>query len=261
MNTLRTGLVSVTFRQLAPARIVDLVRKAGLACIEWGGDVHVPHGDLHRAREVRRMTEDAGLRVSAYGSYYRVWPVEPCPFEQVLETALELGAPLVRVWAGKTASAGSSPEHRRGVAVEARRTAALAADAGAAVAFEYHNGTLTDTAESALELVREIDHPNMGLYWQPRPELDAAQNLAALRAVLPWLRSLHVFQWQVNPLRPNEYIRRPLREGAKEWQQYLNAAATDPRADHDALVEFVRDDSADAMLEDAQALKEWVCIP
>lgn len=53
------------------------------------------------------LFEGAGLRVVAYGSYYHVGcqGQEGIPnFEDVLETALELGAPLIRVWAGNTGS-------------------------------------------------------------------------------------------------------------------------------------------------------------
>ena len=53
---LKTGLVSITFREKSPEEIVGLVVEAGLDGIEWGGDVHVPHGDLAKAREVRANT-------------------------------------------------------------------------------------------------------------------------------------------------------------------------------------------------------------
>ena len=59
------GLVSITFRQLQPREIITLVQKSGLKGIEWGGDVHVPHGNLHAAREVGHMTREAGLTVAA----------------------------------------------------------------------------------------------------------------------------------------------------------------------------------------------------
>src|SRR6476469_730727 len=106
---LRPGLFSVTFRQLSPPEIIALVGRAGLRGIEWGGDVHVPHGDVARAREVRDRTADAGLEVAAYGSYYRVAKSEAdeLPFERVLNTAQALGAPLIRVWAGKQGSAAA----------------------------------------------------------------------------------------------------------------------------------------------------------
>ncbi|MFN2155934.1 MAG: sugar phosphate isomerase/epimerase, partial [Anaerolineae bacterium] len=96
---IRSGLVSITFRQLSPAEIVARAAQAGLEAIEWGGDVHVPHGDVDAARTVRRTTEEAGLQVAAYGAYYRVGHEEPCPFADVLESAVALGAPLIRVWA------------------------------------------------------------------------------------------------------------------------------------------------------------------
>lgn len=109
---LHSGLVSVTFRKLSPPAIIALVQQAGLLGIEWGGDIHVPHGDLPQARQVRQMTLDAGIQVAAYGSYYRVGHPESGPFEAVLETAGVLGAPTLRVWAGQQASAEASPAYR-----------------------------------------------------------------------------------------------------------------------------------------------------
>src|SRR5690242_18609852 len=98
-----SGLVSVTFRQLPPQQIVELAAQGGLAAIEWGGDVHVPHGELQTARRVLERTRQAGLQVAAYGSYYRVGvsPAQGLAFESVLETALALQAPTIRVWAGQ----------------------------------------------------------------------------------------------------------------------------------------------------------------
>ncbi len=104
------GLVSVTFRSLDCKKIVELVKKAGLSSIEWGGDVHVPQGDMKKAKEARKMTEEAGLVTAAYGSYYRVGcesikTGEKADFKKTLETALELNTPVIRVWAGDRGSA------------------------------------------------------------------------------------------------------------------------------------------------------------
>ena len=74
---MKAGLVSITFRQLSAEKIVGLVSAAGLQGIEWGGDIHVPHGDVKRAEEVKRMTLDSGLEVSAYGSYYKFQEYNP----------------------------------------------------------------------------------------------------------------------------------------------------------------------------------------
>jgi len=61
------GLVSVTFRQLTVEEIGELATECGLQAVEWGGDVHVPPGDFAAARRAL----DTGLKVAAYGSYYR----------------------------------------------------------------------------------------------------------------------------------------------------------------------------------------------
>ena len=65
------GLVSVSFRQLPAEEIVRLCAECGLEAVEWGGDIHVPHGDCATAEKVSGLTEAAGLRTAAYGSYYR----------------------------------------------------------------------------------------------------------------------------------------------------------------------------------------------
>ena len=37
---MKSGLVSVSFRQKTPLEICALCRKANLSAVEWGGDVH-----------------------------------------------------------------------------------------------------------------------------------------------------------------------------------------------------------------------------
>src|ERR1700722_18409238 len=152
-----TGFVSVTFRGLAVPEIVSLVRAAGLDGIEWGGDIHVPHGDLGRAREAAKQTADSGLRTLAYGSYYRVAEPGSPPFESVAETALALGAPVIRVWAGAKGSAESTEDDWQRVIEASARIAEIASAAGLTVAYEHHGGTLTDTLPSAQRLLAESD--------------------------------------------------------------------------------------------------------
>lgn len=102
----RPGLVSISFRDLSPERLIQEVVDAGLQGLEWGGDVHVPHGDTSTAEQVGIRTREAGLEVVAYGSYYRLGETRDNPeFEAVLESACALKAPTIRVWAGRQASA------------------------------------------------------------------------------------------------------------------------------------------------------------
>lgn len=67
----RLGLCSVTLRHLDVAGVLAAAVEAGLECVEWGADIHVPAGDEAAAARVRAATEEAGLAVASYGSYYR----------------------------------------------------------------------------------------------------------------------------------------------------------------------------------------------
>ena len=254
MSSGSLGLVSVTFRALSPQGVIAAAVAAGLSGIEWGGDVHVPHGDLAAAREVRRRTEDAGLAVVSYGSYYKAG-VQAVPqagprFEDVLETAVALGAPGIRVWAGTRGSADCPPAERRAVADDLARIVGLARCAGIRVSLEFHGGTLTDTAASAVSLMHETGNPTPSLYWQPPTDWTVEENLADLSAVSPFLSNLHVFHW-------SGLERRPLAEGAAEWTRYLDCARRSGFAGW-LLFEFVREDSPDQLVRDAAALRR-VC--
>jgi 3-dehydroshikimate dehydratase len=245
---IQTGLVSVTFRKLKPSEIVDLVKHAGLQSIEWGGDVHVPHGDLQCAKEVRIITLEAGLQVSSYGSYYKVGCEDNLDtFEKVLETAVTLQAPTIRVWAGDLGSDRADAAWWRRVIDDSRRIAVLAVGSGIKLAFEYHEETLTDNSASACRLLREINQPNMSSYWQPPVTLNLEARIKGLQEIAPWISNLHVFyQSGAEPA--------PLVEGIAEWSRYMEFVRNLP-GERFCLLEFVKGDSPGQFFEDAEALK------
>lgn len=251
---IHTGLVSITFRKLSPREITELVAKAGLTGIEWGGDIHVPHGNLKAAAEVGRMTADAGLKVAAYGSYYHVGceEQEGVSFERVLETALELKAPSIRVWAGNRGSQDADGEWWKKVAYEACRISDMAKGSGMTVSFEYHRNTLTDTGEAALRLMKSVNRDHVACYWQPPVGLDIERQLDGLNGILPWLGNVHAFWWNMNE-------RRPLAEGADAWKKYLEVIRT-VEGSRFCMLEFVRDDDPGQFLEDAKELKRILSI-
>ncbi|WP_309120866.1 TIM barrel protein [Paenibacillus sp.] len=246
---IRTGLVSITFRSLSPARVAALAAEAGLEAIEWGGDIHVPHGDVAAAREAARWTREAGLAVASYGSYYRLaaGAEQSFDFDDVLSTALALGAPSIRVWAGDRGSEGADDAWRGRATADARRIAEAAAREGVLVCLEYHARTLTDTCDSAIRLLREADHPNLRTLWQPAVGGSPDRLLEELRRLAPWLEYVHAYHWEGRE-------RRPFAEGAEEWRFYLEALNALP-GDRFALLEFVRDDAPPQLADDAKALR------
>lgn len=247
------GLLSVTFRSRSPQEIVAWAAQTGLAGIEWGSDIHVPPGDEARARDVRALTEGAGLAVSALGSYYRAGPAAKAgpPFVDVLATARWLGAPIIRVWAGTAGSAETAARLRAEIVADLRSAARLAADAGVRVATEWHAGTLTDTTASALALLREVDHPNLGTFWQPRIGDSVEAGVADIRAIAPWLGAVHVFHWRT------AQDRRPLAEGETPWRAYLAEIRACAPGVRFASLEFLPRETLDDLQRDAATLVRW----
>lgn len=243
------GLVSITFRKLTPERIIDLCVQAGLRAIEWGGDVHAPHGDVARAGEVAARTRDAGLQVCAYGSYYRLGAAAGTgpDFAAVLASAVALGAPLIRVWAGTRNAEDADDAYRATVVADALRCAGLAAAAGVRIAYEHHGNTLTNTDAAAQRLLAETAHPAIRTFWQPHVGLAADACADGLRALLPRVESLHVFSWDV-------HARMPLAWRAADWRRWLAIVAGSGR-DHACCLEFVQGDREEQLLEDAARLR------
>lgn len=249
---LSTGLVSVTFRQLSPLEIVNLVKQAGLDAIEWGGDIHIPHGDIAKAREVAKMTVDGGLEVACYGSYYRLGRDENPSFDKVLETAIACGAPLIRVWAGNKKSVNADNYYREFIAADARRVCDAAQSAGILITVEHHCDTLADTAASAVQLMKEVDHPAFRTHWQPQVGISTDDSISHLENMIPWLSNVHVFQWI-----KSYSDRYPLADGEEAWKRYITTTASSGR-DHYLLMEFVIGDDPEAFLRDAADLRRWV---
>ena len=253
------GLVSVSFRALSPAEIVRAAARCGLAAVEWGGDVHVPHGDRRVAREVAAMTADAGLACSSYGSYYRgpTSEADGLPFSAVLDSAEALGVDLVRVWAGSTGSAETGPAERAAMVDHLRRISEAAAVRRIRVGLEYHRNTLTDTDESAARLLAEVDHPNLYTYWQPHIEGHDGARAEGLQAVLSRLCALHVFHWEPGSDGRNDH--RPLAEGRERWRRFLTVARGADSGEAAALpvlLEFVRGDTVEQLERDAAVLQD-----
>ncbi|MDQ8207616.1 sugar phosphate isomerase/epimerase [Coraliomargarita sp. SDUM461003] len=246
---LHSGLCSISFRKLSIDELIALCVKAKIDGIEWGGDVHVPPGDIELAQSVKAKTEAAGLELCSYGSYYRC-NSDSGSFSDVLESADALGTPIIRVWAGQKGSADADAAYREEVAEHLRRTVIAAREMDITIALEYHGNTLTDTQASAHQLLEEVGLPELKLYWQPRSGGDFATDLIELDAALPHLAHVHCFHWGPGGWKD----RYPLLDGTKKWQAYLEPIRQ-LEEDRYVILEFAKDDSTEQFLEDAQVLR------
>jgi 3-dehydroshikimate dehydratase len=251
---IRPGLCSVTFRELTIDAVVLAAADAGLECIEWAGDAHVPPGDARTARDARVSTEQAGLAVASYGSYL-AFEGSQDEFEEeaagVLESARMLGAPRIRVWAGHTASADVSASRRESMVSRIRNVADRAAEHGIDIGLEFHGRTLTDEIGSTLRLLDEIGTDSVRTYWQPHQDMPDAEALQTLRRALPHTSSIHVFSWWPGS------ARLPLARRADLWRGAFTILEAEG-SDRDALLEFVPDDDPSVLGREAAALRELI---
>lgn len=258
---MKAGLCSVSFRKKTVPEIVDLARHAGLEGIEWGGDVHVPHGAVETARDTLARCRDAGLDCPSYGSYYRVGASESKGprFADVLATAAALEARTIRVWAGTTNFENAAEGDVARVVEDTFRIARMAVGEGITVSFEYHGGTYTNTDANAQAFARMVTHPAVRFYWQPPHGQDTAACLCGVRALLDRITNLHVFHWCqiVGPDGTHHIEKALLEEGIDRWQRFLDLLMPVP-GEHWAHLEFTRNEDPANTVRDAAALRGMI---
>lgn len=240
----KTGLTSVTFRKLTPDEIIKLCVRARVDGIEWGGDVHVPAGNIDLAKEIGKKTRDAGLETLSYGSYYNLGDGVQ-NFSEVSKTAFGLGASVIRIWTGF----GEFDSERYKKAVEETRIVAdIAAEKNQTVCFEFHAGTINDNGESGLKLIEDIGKDNVFTYWQPI--YDTESDIKSLSVIKEKVKNVHVFHWK------SYEERYALSEGLDKWRKYTEILGQE----HNYLLEFVKNDSPEQFLLDAASLKRLLNV-
>ncbi|WP_232304601.1 sugar phosphate isomerase/epimerase family protein [Microbacterium sp. XT11] len=240
----------MTFRALAPERIVALAADAGLAVIEWGGDVHVPPGDTATAARVARLTADAGLSCCSYGSYFRAGAEEE--LTPVLDSAEALGVDRVRVWAGSVDAAEATDADWTQTVDRLRAAATEAGERGIGLALEFHSNTLAATAPSTLRLLAEVGSPALTTYWQPTVAASVDHVIGEYRALAPRVSAAHVFSWWPAT------ERLPLRARDALWARFFAEARAAEHPPRDALLEFVPGDDPGALAAEAATLRGYL---
>ncbi len=162
-----------------------------------------------------------------------------------------LNAKEIRVWAGRKGSLDADDEYVKNVVLDSQRIADLASLKGIDVSFEYHGKTLTDTVESALELLKSVNRPNVNIYWQPAVGLDTETRLSNIKAIGKYISNVHVFNW-------HNIDRLTLESGLADWKSYKKALSkfSNKGKERYFLLEFVKDDSLDQFHQDAKTLKK-----
>lgn len=240
----KLGLVSISFRDIAPEKLIEAVKAEELSCIEWGSDVHAPCDNRENLYKIARLQKENGIYCSSYGTYFRLGVNNTDELQKYIDAAKILGTDILRLWCGNKASAEYSEEEKDMLFNECRKAAFIAENNGVVVCMECHNGTFTDTKETAIELMKVINSPSFRMYWQPNQFVCNEENKKYARLLASFTKIIHVFNWTKDS-------RFPLREAENLWKEYLsyfNGTQT-------LLLEFMPDDNIGSLKKEAEALK------
>lgn len=243
----RIGLVSVSFRQCTPKKILELAAASGLEAIEWGSDIHAPANDIKALSNIAEMQKEYKISCSSYGTYFRLGATPLDELPQSINAAKILGTDILRLWCGAKGSADYSEAEMYELLSVCKAAAKTAEKFNVKLCMECHNGTVTDTARSALELMERVNSPNFKMYWQPNQYRSLEENCDYAEKLSRYTEHLHIFNWQGD----NRY---PLRDGAAAWKKYLSYFGENKTL----LLEFMPDDKPESLPTEAKALKEIV---
>lgn len=242
------GFTTVTFRKKSRREICEIADKNNIRYIEWGGDIHLPPDDEIALQEVISLQKEFGLTAISYGSYYRLGAENYSLWEQIVNTADKIGARIIRIWQGDCSSQKVSKEKLQAMVKETRILADIADKKGLTVAFEFHQNTNNDNAESAVAFLKAVNKPNVKTYWQPFSTDADTENL---KAVLPYLVCVHIFEWN------EKGYRYALKHGAAKWRAFLKIienSNTEPYL----IMEFVKHDSRCQFAKDVKTLRQML---
>lgn len=247
------GLVSVSFRELSPDTLIRLSADNDLSAIEWGGDVHVPAGDMVTAVDTAEKTKAAGLITAEYGSYYTLGKSDPSEINGVITSAKMLGTNTVRVWAYEKNYKACTREEYRQAVDDAKRICDLAPEMR--FGLECHNSTLTEDHKDALRYLSDVDRPNFKMFWQPNQFRTHAYNIEACAALLPYIVAVHVFSWEGAG---KETVFYPLSHHTDRWADYITILQNATVSDLPFMLEFMHDGRVETLPETARVLLSWL---
>ena len=238
------GVVSVSFRDASPQRILEAAAAAGLSCVEWGSDVHAPAGDRERLDGIAALQRRFGIVCSSYGTYFRLGETSLSELPDYIAAARLLGTDVLRLWCGSKSGADLTEDEWAGLLAECRRAARIAEAEGVTLCTECHMRTVTERPADAVRLMEEVASPAFRTYWQPFQWQSAEENLENAGMLAPYTEHIHVFHWKGS-------ARLPLADAIPEWRAYLEAFKP-PRT---LLLEFMPDGRLESLPAEAAALR------
>lgn len=247
MRSFKPGLVSVSFRNLSPERILELLKETDLKYIEWGSDVHAKPDDIDTLTSIAKMQNDMGIECSSYGTYFRIGVNKPEEIYAYINAAKILGTDTLRLWCSDKSASKFTEEEKSVFFKECRKLSAIAEKENVILSMECHINTFTDSIESSLELMKEVSSPAFRMYYQPNQYKTEEENIYFASKISEYTTNIHVFNWK-------EKEKYPLCEAKEIWTEYLKNFD----GERYLLLEFMPDGKEESLIKEANTLREII---
>ena len=191
---MKLGLCTIAFQEKPLEEVIDIAADYGFDGIElWGKSPHLPEDyDEDYAKNVREMAQRKGLEISAFGSYvHPLMHLHQKHFEEAFKIARDLGTDLVRIWSAGGPSKSIAPADRRLIFFRLVSITQWANFRSLRLGLEMHNNQYTDSVETILETIEEVNLPALKTYYQPLARSDADEPLAAAEKLAPHIVNVH----------------------------------------------------------------------
>ena len=121
------------------------------------------------------------------------------------------------------------------------------------IAGEFHGGTLCNTRESALEMIKRVKRDNFGMYFQYDWNYSLEHNCETLKSFLPILKNVHVYHYDNNG-------RHSLGEGDGErmWRRLIEVLKEN-KVNTTLLFEFLPVQTEECLKQETKILKNILC--
>ena len=247
MNYFKLGLCSVTFRKKSVREVVEIATKAGIDYIEWGGDVHVK--TMEDARTVKALCNDAGIKISSYGSYFNSSESDCEKWTKICQIAKEMNASSVRIWLGRKNSEETSRDEFLALLENTKTMCGIAAEYGLLVCPECHDNTFNNNTDAFLHFSKELQKDNFRTYFQSR-YFRMEYDLDRIDRTFNFIENVHV---SYRDLKKEQRFR-------KKDKNYLDTLLKKLKCKNFrgiVMVEFVSADKEHAFYKDIDKLKSY----
>lgn len=247
MNSLKIGLASVTFRQKTAEEIVRIAKDNGVSFIEWGADVHVKNVD--DAKKVKNLCEENNIKISSYGSYYRVGRNNKTEWEEICKTASEMCAKSVRVWLGEKDSQKYSEDEYKNLLGDAEFMCDVAEKYNLEISAECHDNTFNNNTDAFLKFKDDLKRDCFKTYFQSR-YTKMQYDLDRIDRTFCFVDNVHVSY--------RDLVKEQLfKKKDKKYIDKLIEKLQSKNFDGIVMIEFTKSDSEKNFSEDVKKLRKF----